>query len=193
MEQIILDYLRSLHWIAVLEKKVFTGLVNVMYVNFIGANGCFYSFLIAYNETQLFAKPSVVLGTNQESTADVLSSNLRVFKDKESWLEGKWDIRIAKSFNQYLEQSISNCINTSIHTEHYSILSGKVWTSPALGFSLIIAKDGYYNQTLSFWMGSVTIVENNAELLKLLEMLGLSKYVLLHTDSRDKLPILDTF
>lgn len=198
MEKIILQFLKSIHIAVVLNKQIFTGLLNVLYMNFIGKDDMFYSFMIAYNETQVFAKPAIYLGLRDSSESpsieDLLANNLRSFSNKAAWNEGKWDINVAKNFSKYIENKLDVNRYAGIRCGQYAVKYAELWSKPALGITIFYSKGDSYHNVITIWLGSKTVVsDSDIEFLQFLEALGISNYVIVDNSTDSICPDIEAF
>lgn len=204
MKDIITDFLKRQGIKVILTQKLFTGAVDVFYINYLGADDYYYSLLVAYNDTQFLLSPGANAGTGEvknltgkiddfeeeeesaaesaaESTSNnadmILRDNLRRFSTKADLGTGCWSIDLAQNFSAMLMENLkSYCIGGKTLGD-YAVISHKLWTRPSLGFSILYSKNGIYGGTINIWLGCKTLLDYNAELYEFCDLLQINNFI----------------
>ena len=96
MKRVLDAYLKSKRIAAFLGRKRVETFITVEVINFLGVNGCYYSLLVGYNQTEFLTASSgnqKYLGERKNALDlfDQLDNNLRIFNSREDWVDGKYD------------------------------------------------------------------------------------------------------
>ncbi|MEY8334662.1 hypothetical protein AALB53_16380 [Lachnospiraceae bacterium 47-T17] len=197
MRRVIDSFIKSIGVSVILERKVFRGLLDVYYYNFIGKDDKFYSFLVACNDTQIILDPqkyfmfasdfcdedaelkvlSLQYCVDEMDVDLLLARNLRVFCSKEDWIVGRWCTDSAKAFDQELRRTVKECFNECCRVGEYELIQHSIWTRPALGFSIMYNKNGVFGGVVTVWHGSITELEYSQGLHDFLVELGIEHFI----------------
>lgn len=199
MRRVINAYLQDIGVSVWLDRKTYSDLVDVFYCNFIGSDEKFYSMLVVYNDTQILLDPQIYLGYASDFCGDEildaqcraleepvsnlqLGRCLRCFSDKGDWLVGRWKKEDAALINRELRARLNACFSDGCEACGYALVSHRLWTRPALGFSLMYSRYNVYVGTISVWTGCKTRLVYEHDLREFVKELGIEDYILWEGD-----------
>ena len=88
MKDIIFEFVRSFGVLIILRKKLISGALDYYFIDWMGTDSHFYSLLVICNESQIFSKDVIAIGSSDKSLSP-LTSNLKQFPTKEDWVIDK--------------------------------------------------------------------------------------------------------
>lgn len=154
MRNYIIQFVRSMHVKVILTNKVFSGLLDVFYLNWIGTDGRYYSLLVPFNETQIFTCNLDLIGGCTEGTR--LAANLRISDNKESWIQERWQPEFAAHLAQRLSQSLPIGKYPVVYDGRYVLSAVQYFTHPALMVSVQYSYDGDFVESLNILPGQIS-------------------------------------
>lgn len=106
MKTLIYQFVRQFHVSVILSNKVYNGLLDYYFLDWVDNSGIYYSLFAPCNETQVFTHNLCLIGGGVGSVS--LAVNLRTFPNKAEWVSGRWDAGSIEQFNTKLKEVLNS-------------------------------------------------------------------------------------
>lgn len=187
MKDIIFEFVRSFGVLIILRKKLISGALDYYFIDWMGTDSQFYSLLVICNESQIFSKDVIAIGSSDESLSP-LTSNLKQFSTKEDWVIDKWDLNYAKKLEAFLADQLSQIDLTGCDTETYHVLNCIACLRPMLQYVITYRHDDTILNLVLQPLNITQIIPNSAEhaefILNIVTRLHLNNYINLSEETR---------
>lgn len=155
MQQMIYSFLKGIGICCVLKKEICRDVICVLLIDFLGVDGNYYSFFVAYNETQIFT------GEQECAIENTLRSCLKTFDKKEDFLKDAWSINPKKfldSLNCTL-QARNKCISNYTIND-IVVISCKYYLYPTTCTIIHYSYEGVLQQPIIYQHGVMNRLNN---------------------------------
>lgn len=190
MKSEISKFVKSYNPSVIIRNKVFGNHFKCCVIDWIDKNNYYYSFCAMFNSTQIFTKEQVKLGEFQDAIA--LSKNVRIFSNKEDWVNNKWSLKELEKLQMEIDKALKTLQGFQYEGYGYRVLQVAYVVDPIIMFTIAIENQNGYVNTIAIVLNQVTLIEcKNKDyfffLSELVETLRLEKYVRLqHVESQEQ-------
>lgn len=164
MNELIQDYLKRFHILCILNYKHEEGIINLDIIDFRDIKGFYYSFMVAYNQLHVFSceNTNLIGKSSFNDLESQLSRNLKCFKTKEEWVNGKFDNTVMLKAVRELELAHKRQQSTIIQHKYndFSILKVKNYTQPVASFIIYYTFKGIAQMPLYFVRWNKIVLKN---------------------------------
>lgn len=121
-----------------LNSKKYDRMLIYYLFDWIGSDSQYYSLLVVCNETQIFAKKIITIGTSADAV-NPLSSNLKQFATKDEWNVNRWTEDDVNRMDTFVKQNYSGIDLDGCDTLTYHVLSFGYTIRPILQYTISYA------------------------------------------------------
>ncbi len=175
VSKVVLDYVKGIGVKTILTNKVFTGILKVFYINWIGADDKYYSLLAPCSCSTVYKVEQVNFSGDYKDMQSVLKSNTKIFDTSDDWRCGMWELEYAKQYADTLCNQIASRTFNGVSESGYSVVDVQLHVQPMLGVTIWYRSITGRLGNITVWQGTKTILGiTDAGFIRFLEALGIS-------------------
>lgn len=175
IQKIVDEFISSIGVRTILTRHHIVNYLTILYYNWEGADGKYYSLLVPCSTAQIYEAPSLRL-VSCSSLQDKLQKNLRVFDSKTEWDHGKWNSDDVDACQDSIKTLQKRIVSPNICYGGYRLVSTELHLQPEIGFTVWYEKERL--ECVTFWLGAVTtVISPDTYLADFFKAIGISDFV----------------